>query len=71
MEAQSGESRRDFIHKYSVAQKEARESKYWLSLMRRTDLLSKTQVVSLLDETDQLIAILTSIIVNTKKRPTP
>ena len=34
MEAQSAESRADFIHKMKVADKEARETAYWLSLCR-------------------------------------
>ena len=41
IEAQSGESRRDFIHKCSVAQKEAREAKYWLLLMGKSELATK------------------------------
>jgi four helix bundle protein len=32
-EAQAGESRWDFIHKLGIAQKEARESLYWLHLL--------------------------------------
>jgi four helix bundle protein len=68
VEAQSGESRRDFIHKCGIAQKEARESKYWLTLLRRSETLSTGRLSPLIDETDQLIAILTRIIINAKKR---
>ena len=67
VEAESGESRRDFIHKCSIAQKEARESKYWLCLLLKADLVSSTQVADLIDENDQLIAILTAIIVKAKR----
>jgi len=34
-EAQSGETKADFIHKYGIAQKEAKESHYWLRLLGR------------------------------------
>lgn len=37
-EAQSAESRSDFIHKYGVAQKETRESLYWLRLLAESGL---------------------------------
>jgi four helix bundle protein len=69
VEAQSGESRRDFIHKCSIAQKEARESRYWLLLMLKSELVPPARFSALLDETNQLIAILTSIIVKSKRRP--
>ena len=39
VEAQAGESRADFVHKCSIAQKEARESLYWLKLMLRAELV--------------------------------
>lgn len=66
-EAQSGESRADFIHKYSISQKEARESLYWLKLLLRSESLPTAKLQPLLDETNELIAIITRIIVNTKK----
>ncbi len=66
-EAQSGESKADFIHKYGIAQKEARESLYWLRLLEASQLSSNQHIQSMLTETNELIAIITSIIVNTKK----
>jgi four helix bundle protein len=66
-EAQSGESRADFIHKCSISQKEARESKYWLTLLLKSNLVSPTRLEPLLRETDEIIAILTSILVKSKK----
>lgn len=68
IEAQAGESRKDFIHKCSIAQKEARESKYWLELMLKAALVPPARLTALLDETNQLIAILTAIIVKSKLR---
>lgn len=70
-EAQSGESRADFIHKCSIAQKEARESLYWLRLLSRSGIISSTRLTSLIKETQELIAVITAIIVSAKhnKRP--
>jgi four helix bundle protein len=68
IEARAGESRKDFIHKCSISQKEARESKYWLRLLLKSKLVDEARLPPLIDETDQLIAIITRIIVNTKKR---
>ncbi len=50
-EAKSAESRADFIHKYGLAQKEARESLYWLQLMAESELLPRTRLDPLLQET--------------------
>jgi len=67
-EAQSGESKADFIHKYSIAQKEARESLYWLRLVKDSQCIQESHLKPLLDEIDELISIITAIIVNTKNR---
>ena len=69
VEAQSGESRRDFIHKCSIAQKESRESRYWLTLMLKSEMVPPERLTELLDETNHIIAILTAIIVKAKRRP--
>ena len=66
-EAQAAESRSDFIHKNAIAQKEARECRYWLRLMQRAELAPPPRLEPLLDETEQMIAIITRILVNTKK----
>ena len=65
-EARSGESRKDFVHKFSIAQKEARESLYWPTLIQRAELVPDQKIGSLIQETNELIAIITSIIVKTK-----
>jgi four helix bundle protein len=65
-EAQSGESRLDFVHKCSIAQKEARESKYWLDLMEKSGLVPSARLKGLRVETEELISVITSIIVSTK-----
>ena len=67
-EAQSGQSKADFIHKMSIAQKESRETNYWLKLLIATEEDLHTRLLPLLEESNELIAIITSIIINTKKK---
>ena len=66
-EAKSGESRADFIHKYGVARKEANESYYWLRLIKEASIVKEDDVADLLRETNELIAILTAIILSSKR----
>jgi len=65
-EAQAGQSRADFISKYSIALKEARETIYWLRLLNASGEGSNEGTKSLLNEADELARIIGSIIVNTK-----
>lgn len=65
-EAQAGESRKDFIHKYSVACKEARETHYWLRLLAGAEVIPSSRLSPLTQEAHELIAILTTIIKNTR-----
>ena len=65
-EAQAGQSRADFISKYSIASKEARETNYWLRLLVSTDVVPEAQLRDLLDESNQLIAILTTLVKRAK-----
>ena len=66
-EAQAGESRSDFIHKLGIAQKEARESRYWLHLLGESGIVKMNKLKPLMEETEQLVAVLTAIIVSAKK----
>ena len=68
-EAQSGETRADFIHKYGIAQKEARESLYWLRLLAESGIVPRDRLNSIIQETDELVAVITAIIVKTKRQP--
>ncbi len=63
-EAQAGQSKADFIAKMSIASKEARESKYWTSLLIKTDYLNKDDkyVQTLVNEIDEIVRMLTSIV---------
>ena len=56
-EAQSAESRRDFIHKMKIALKELRETLIWLQIIERKELCDPKKLAEIVDECDQLIAI--------------
>jgi four helix bundle protein len=60
-EANRAESKSDFIHKIGLAEKEASETSYWLEICRDSSLGSSTQIRSLLGESCELLAILTTI----------
>ena len=66
-EAQAGQSRADFVSKLSIASKEARETNYWLRLLRDSKILDEAEVKSLLSESDAIIKILTSIVKSTNE----
>ncbi len=61
-EAQSAESRRDFIHKLKIGIKELRETKVNLTIISKKFLVDNSIVVDTLNECDELIAIFYSSI---------
>ena len=68
-EAQSGQSKRDFINKVEVSLKEARESLYWIRLLIASEIVPKHLLTSLEKETDEIIRILVTIAKNAKTNP--
>ncbi|MFA5554376.1 MAG: four helix bundle protein [Phycisphaerae bacterium] len=66
-EAQAAESRADFIHKYRISLKEARETIYWLKLIAAANLLPEKSIASLRTEADEISRIIAKIIINSKK----
>jgi four helix bundle protein len=67
-EAISAQSRKDFVAKMSIATKEARETKYWLRLLRKSKLAA-VDVGKELAKADELLRILTSIVMTAKQGP--
>lgn len=65
-EAIGGQSRADFVSKMSVAYKEARETSYWLRLLRDTDYLAASQFDSIHAAAEELCRIIASIQKSTK-----
>lgn len=68
-EAQAGQSRADFVSKMSIASKEARESNYWLRLIRDSHLLLEPEVSKALSQSTELVRLLTSIVKSTAETP--
>ncbi len=69
-EAQSGESRGDFVHKVKVALKELRETKVWLRMMAKAGLVTPpSKLGPLIEENNELISIfVASVKTATKNR---
>lgn len=66
-EAENAESKADFIHKLGIAQKEIDESMYWLELLHKTSYLSEKEFTSIYAEAEEIIKLIKSIIVTSKK----
>ena len=58
-ESRGAESRTDFVHKVGTSLKELRETMYWLLVVREAKL-AKADASPLINESDELIAILTA-----------
>ncbi len=68
-EAQSAESRADFIHKMKICLKELRETKVWLLMVKRAKLVSPpSKLQPLIEENDELISIFVSSIKTSKQK---
>lgn len=67
-EAQNAESDKDFIHKLGISQKECDESLYWMELLKETDYLTITEFESINMEGIELLRMLKSSIVTSKKK---
>ena len=67
-EALGGQSSKDFISKLAIAAKEAREAGYWLRLIRETQPHNHPELASLLAECDELVKMLNSIILTTRRK---
>ena len=69
-EARGAESPADFVHKVRIALEEVRETRYWLKLILRAELLDRPPALpALIAEAGELIAILTAS-ANTARRRT-
>lgn len=67
-EATAAQSRKDFISKMSISSKEARETNYWLRLLRDSKLCENIDYTDLINESEEIIKILTSIVKTTSKK---
>jgi four helix bundle protein len=67
-ESEQAESKKDFIHKLAIAQKEANETDYWLELLFQSNYLSETQFKSIKSDIIEINKILASIIITSKQK---
>ena len=71
-EADSASSRKDFINKVTIAKKEAQETNYWLKVINGAELVNNEKNIeelkSLLQESEELIKIIGSILAKTKQQ---
>ena len=65
-EGEFAESKKDFIHKLSIALKEANETEYWLVLLKESDYISEESFCSIHTDCVELIKLLVSIIKSSK-----
>lgn len=66
-EAIAAQSKKDFLSKMSIALKEARETRYWLKLLNKSDL-TNLDVTEYFRKSVELINILSAIVKSTKER---
>ncbi len=67
-EGGGAQSEADFLTKYSIAVKEARETQYWLDLIAKAELVPEHQLADLKQESSELVAILTTICKKLKEK---
>lgn len=65
-ESVHAQSKTDFIHKLSIAQKEASETIYWIKLLRDSDYLNNKLAESLFNDYEEIQKLLTSSIKTAK-----
>lgn len=65
-EAVGGSSRKDFINKMQIAYKEARETRYWLKLLKEGELIENKLANSFLKDCEEILKILTAILNSSK-----
>jgi len=65
-EAQHAESKADFIHKFSIALKEANEAEYWVELLEASNLLKDLDAEPMIKELKESLRLLTAIVKTSK-----
>ena len=67
-EANRGRSKAEFVAKLGDCLKELDETDYWLSLLVKSEIVPVSRMQSLIDETNELTAIMVTIIKKTKEK---
>ena len=66
-EADGTDSKKDFIAKYALVRKEGKETNYWLRIISDTNVSFKPRMTGLMQEGKEIVKIVSSIILNSKK----
>ncbi len=66
-EASAAHSKKDFTNKMAISSKEARETKYWLRLIKESQIVN-CDFETYIKEIDEIIRILTSIVKTSKEK---
>jgi four helix bundle protein len=66
-EANGGQSKKDFLSKMSIAYKEARESDYWLRILKDTQMISSDEYMRMNSLLQEILRIITKIQTTTKE----
>ena len=67
-EAQDAESRAEFVHKLKIVLKELRETRVWLLMIQRAELVKPiTRLESLVEEVNELISIFVTSVKTTRR----
>jgi four helix bundle protein len=65
-ESEHGQSKADFIHKISISLKEANETDYWLELLFESGYLEEKMYLSIKQDCEEILKILTAIVKTSK-----
>jgi len=61
------QSKKDFIHKLSISQKEAFETNYWIRLLRDSNYIEKQVATELIKDCEEIQKIITAILKTAKR----
>lgn len=67
-EADGSSTSKDFLHCFTIVRKEGKETGYWLKLLSELNLNLRDQVAPLIKECSEVVAIVSKIISNSRKR---
>jgi four helix bundle protein len=65
-ETDAAATKKDFLAKYTIVRKETKETKYWLSFVKDTGLITTIIIQPYIEECNEILMIVSKIIENTK-----
>jgi len=66
-EAQSSETKKDFAYKMNIALKEARETEYWIDIIRKAEIIPENRLTGMMTEINEITKMLISIVKTTRQ----